>query len=192
MGLVSRTEREFGSKRGFAYYIFWRTSIVCGFYQAGSDIVWNRVGRVIFLCTGNICRSPLAAAKARALGLDALSAGIRCRRGINPDPRTLAFAAKHALAGLHDGTTPLGDITLTDTDLVIGMEPMHLYADQVRQADCQRSLLGSWLAHPRAYLHDPYSADVAYFERCGELILSAVTSLARAAHSKGYVPSDAI
>ena len=49
---------------------------------------------ILFVCTGNTCRSPLAAALARAHGVDAQSAGLDADRG---DPATIEaqFAAEH-------------------------------------------------------------------------------------------------
>ncbi len=44
---------------------------------------------ILFLCTGNTCRSPLACAMARARGVDAQSAGLRARDGAPASPRAI-------------------------------------------------------------------------------------------------------
>jgi low molecular weight phosphotyrosine protein phosphatase len=36
-------------------------------------VEWNRVTRLVFVCRGNICRSPYAEVRARRLGLNAIS-----------------------------------------------------------------------------------------------------------------------
>lgn len=95
-------------------------------------------GQILFICWGNICRSPMAAmvaqAKARAEfihGVTFTSAGVSAEEAGNPmDPR--------AVTALKQAGYPVGAHTahkvsaeeIEAADLVIGMESIHL--DRVR------------------------------------------------------------
>lgn len=89
---------------------------------------------VLFLCTGNTCRSAMAAAIARHRfpGLTIRSAGIRAEPG-----RPMTPEAAVALAGLgissEHRSQGLGDAVVAGCTHVFGMEPQHLAA------------LGPWL-----------------------------------------------
>ena len=50
---------------------------------------------ILFVCSGNTCRSPLAAALARAHGVDALSAGLEADPGDPATPEAKRAAARH-------------------------------------------------------------------------------------------------
>jgi protein-tyrosine phosphatase len=61
--------------------------------------------RILFVCTGNICRSPMAEGAMRALLAQAElservavdSAGIQAREGEAPDPTAIEIAAEHGI-----------------------------------------------------------------------------------------------
>jgi len=60
-------------------------------------------GPVLFVCTGNTCRSPLAAAlwrraaRARGLDVDAVSAGVSAREDVPASPEAVAVAREAGL-----------------------------------------------------------------------------------------------
>ncbi|AUN94356.1 low molecular weight protein-tyrosine-phosphatase [Pseudazoarcus pumilus] len=94
----------------------------------------DRPLRVLFVCTGNICRSPTAEAVARRLfaaaGLDGRvefdSAGTHGYHvGEAPDPRAMAFAAKHGydLSGLRARRVEVDDFARFD--LLLAMDRGH-------------------------------------------------------------------
>ena len=98
--------------------------------------------RVLFVCTGNICRSPFAAAVARAAGLDAESAGLQAYPGAEPTEDAIAVArelgydvSSHRARGL---TLEL----LEWPDVVVGMTAAHVSAlggsaRLLGEADCE-------------------------------------------------------
>ena len=89
--------------------------------------------RVLFVCTGNICRSPLAEAfladRARHLPeglLEARSAGTWGREGHPAMPETVSVGVEHGLdVGLHEAS-PLTAEGIQWHDLLIGMTREHV------------------------------------------------------------------
>ena len=54
-------------------------------------------GRLVFVCSGNICRSPFAAEYARALGLPSASFGLHADDGAAANPQALAAARRRGI-----------------------------------------------------------------------------------------------
>lgn len=94
--------------------------------------------RVLFVCLGNICRSPLAeaafrraAAEAR-IAAEADSAGTaNYHVGEPPDPRSIAEAARHGIAIAHYRGRQLAAEDFHRFDWIIGM-------DRANMADIHR------------------------------------------------------
>jgi protein-tyrosine-phosphatase len=84
--------------------------------------------RVLFVCTGNICRSPFAEAVARAGGLDVESAGIAAYAGAEPTHDAIAVARElgYDLSSHH--ARPVTEEMLERADLVVGMTAAHVTA----------------------------------------------------------------
>lgn len=180
---LGRLSAEYGSRRGWFRHAKWSAFAAMGGFRHERSVQWARVKRVVFVCAGNICRSPLAAAHARALGLTAVSAGVRCVSGHPVDPRAIRLAESHGLDIARERSAPIKDIKLSSTDLVVGMEPWHLACPEILHAPHQATLLGLWLERPRPYLHDPFCSSDEYFRRCAELIVFAVNRLAQEART---------
>ena len=90
--------------------------------------------RVIFVCWGNICRSPMAervathAARAAGLGgVEFTSAALSSEEIGNPmDPRARRTLAAHGYDGGGHRAHRITAAEIRDADLVIGMEDFHL------------------------------------------------------------------
>jgi protein-tyrosine-phosphatase len=82
--------------------------------------------RVLFVCTGNTCRSPFAEAVARSEGLDVESAGLAAYEGDAPPREAIAVARElgYDLATHH--ARPLTDEMLERADVVVGMTAAHV------------------------------------------------------------------
>jgi protein-tyrosine phosphatase len=82
--------------------------------------------RVLFVCTGNICRSPFAEAVARSEGLDAESAGLEAYAGAGPTDDAIAVARElgYDLSSHH--ASPLTGAMLERADVVVGMTAAHV------------------------------------------------------------------
>ena len=89
----------------------------CGVYTARMNPL-----RVLFLCIGNSCRSPMAEAMARALGrgrIAAFSAGLAPIDRISPG--TLLALAELGYSAESLSTKGLSDVSLGEMDVIVSM-----------------------------------------------------------------------
>ncbi len=150
--------------------------------------------RVLVVCTGNVCRSPMAEVVLRdacarlELGTTAPRGGVAVEsagtsnwhEGSPMDPR-----ARHALdaAGFTGEGTPATQVTveqLGGVDLVVALDRGHR-ADLRRMSPaCDVSLLRWWSEGIDLDVPDPYYGDTAEFASCLELIVPGCRALALA------------
>ncbi len=140
----------------------------------------SKVGRIVFVCQGNICRSAFADVRARQLGLPTTSFGLATRSGFPADPAAQRAAAALGVDISDHRTTARADFAARPGDLLLAMETRQLrqIAADGDLARVPRDLLGSWATPPVPHLHDPYHLSDAYFLTCFARIESAVVALA--------------
>ncbi|HZX33107.1 MAG TPA: hypothetical protein VFF03_17280 [Rhodocyclaceae bacterium] len=166
--------RTYGGKRGFALAAWHALRAGLGGLGPYRRVEWGRVGRVIFICKGNICRSAFAGRRFRCPGIEVASAGLEADIHKPADPRAMAVASRFGTDLAPHRSTPLHQIDLKAGDLLVAFEPDH--ADRLgdlAQAlpGVQVTLLGLWAEPPTlAYIHDPYGLPEAYMEACFERI----------------------
>ena len=68
--------RRYGSRRGFALTLWHQAKNLLGMYRSYRQVHWESVGRLVFVCKGNICRSAYTEAVAKSLGVAAISCGL--------------------------------------------------------------------------------------------------------------------
>lgn len=97
--------------------------------------------KVLFVCLGNICRSPTAHAVFRQLAADAglqvtvESAGTSAsHKGDAPDPRSIKAASAYNFKGLR--SRPVMDQDFADYDLILAMDKQNL-ADLLRRCPAE-------------------------------------------------------
>lgn len=143
-----------------------------GLYDQLEKVDFFKVSRLVFVCQGNICRSPLGEAVARHAGIKTCSFGLNTRSNDPADPRAIAWGAARGYDLDCHQTTMVEDYLPLAGDLLIGMEPKH--AKQLLQrfsrAPVQITLAGLWLDKKYVYLHDPYNTDSSYFNLCEEKV----------------------
>ncbi|WP_151477290.1 low molecular weight protein-tyrosine-phosphatase [Streptomyces albicerus] len=157
--------------------------------------------RVCFVCTGNICRSPMAESVFRArvteAGLDGLvevdSAGTGgWHEGDGADPRTVSVLETHGYESSHAARQFRAD-WFSRLDLVIALDAGHLKAlrrlaltpedsEKVRLLRSYDPVAGHDLDVP-----DPYYGGLDGFEECLEMVEAASPGLLAAVreHVKG-------
>ncbi|MGW0367539.1 low molecular weight protein-tyrosine-phosphatase [Streptomyces coeruleorubidus] len=147
--------------------------------------------RVCFVCTGNICRSPMAEIVFRArvaeAGLDGLvevdSAGTGgWHEGDGADPRTVAVLAENGYATAHTARQ-FQPSRFSRLDLVVALDAGHLRALRrlaPTEQDAQKvRLLRSYdpAAGDDLDVPDPYYGGAEGFEECLEMVEAASAGL---------------
>lgn len=177
--LLSRfVYEQFGSKNGLLRYFCHSVLAKVGVYRRFYNITPTNFDRLVFICSGNICRSPLAEAYARSLGKQAASCGLSCGDGFPADPRARDFAKSKGLTLDDHKTVNVSDFQFQDSDLVIVMEPSHLI--QLRKkvtGDYRVVLAGGYCTRPIPYIHDPYNCNEQFFIKCETKVMEAVRGL---------------
>ena len=85
--------------------------------------------RVLFVCTGNICRSPFAEAVARSAGrVEVESAGLAAYEGAAPTDDAIAVARELGYDLSPHRARPLTEEMLERADVVVGMTAEHVGA----------------------------------------------------------------
>lgn len=179
MSLSVKIKSQYGSKHGLLRYVIYELLRVLGFYRSLQKNDFAQVQRLVFVCHGNICRSPLGAAVARKHGIVTLSFGLDTRGDAPADPRAVEWAAANGYDLSQHKTFRVDQYVPQAGDLLIGMEPKHI--EKLKQrfagAPVQITLAGLWLTKPMAYLHDPYNTNKDYFDYCEKVVVEATGEL---------------
>src|SRR5262249_27087456 len=134
---------------------------------------------VLFVCTGNTCRSPMAEllmrqslAKCMKCGIDDLeskgvsvvSAGVAAAPGCPPTPEAVQVMREHGLDLTRHEAQPLTDKLARDADVIIAMTQSHMQSiiDRWPQA-ADRTVL---LLAERCDLSDPIGQPVGAYRQC--------------------------
>jgi protein-tyrosine phosphatase len=150
--------------------------------------------RILFVCTGNICRSPMAEGVLRRrlaeAGLDAAvevdsAATHSYHLGDPPDGRAIATAAKRGYDISAQRARLFRSDDFADFDLILVMDRSHL---RLLSQSCPPSyeprlrLLGSYLARPGEDLEvpDPYYGDLGDYEQALDLVEAGCAALIEA------------
>ncbi|WP_081617282.1 hypothetical protein [Thioalkalivibrio sulfidiphilus] len=138
-----------------------------------------RPERLVFVCTGNICRSAYAEAVARSLGFEAVSAGVDTTPGLPAYPQTIVEAQARGLDLTSHRTTAWSDLELRPGDLVLPAQLHHFLAvrPRVRDEGCQAVLMSHFCGNPFSVVRDPYGRDEAVFREVFDLIDRVVHGL---------------
>ena len=155
-------------------------------------IDWSAVRRLVFVCQGNICRSPYAEGRASlaGIGIPAASCGLRVREDA-AHPRAIDLARLRGVDLSRHRPRAIGAFSWRSGDLAVAMElpqakvifdgmpalgstVLQTQMSQFHMTLPQTTLLGLWSSPRRPHLQDPYGLSDAYFERCFGIIDDAI------------------
>jgi protein-tyrosine phosphatase len=152
------------------------------------------VRSVLFVCKGNICRSPFAAAVARRSAaavrlrdLEIASAGLRVPHSIASPEDAVAAAGRCGIDMSGHRSAPLTPEMLGRFDLIVVMEPWQGAALEALGVAAEKWALLSMFegngsgwrsrAYERYHVEDPYGHGPESFNRCFRRVQSCVDAL---------------
>ena len=146
--------------------------------------------RILFVCTGNICRSPTAEAvlvhRARDQGVDLVadSAGISAEElGNPPDARARKIAARRGYRLPDRGARLVEASDYTSFDRLIGMTARHLHALERSAPGGSTARIELFMSYAPAHglteVPDPWYGGTQDFEHALDLIEAGVDGLLR-------------
>ncbi len=142
--------------------------------------------RLLFVCTGNTCRSPLAEVLARegamARGwehVEVASAGVAAAPGMPASDGSLRVAARHGLDLAAHRSRPLTADLAERADLILAMSPGHLFRLEELDATSRTALLDAFAqglegGEVGRGIPDPFGGDDRAYEAAYEAISEAV------------------
>lgn len=121
-----------------AHWLAERAALAAGLFGAGSPEDWDG-RRIVFVCTGNICRSAFAHALGQARGLSVASCGTDTDNGLPADPVAVAEAAARGVDLSSHRTTRWSDVRLSPADVVVAAQLRHALAvaARARRSGCR-------------------------------------------------------
>ncbi len=138
---------------------------------------------ILFLCTGNICRSPMAVAIARdelgrigASGIDVASAGTAAITGGAATRTAIAVAEENGLSLADHRARQLTRELLDTTDLVVGMQRHH--------AEYASRLGARQVTTLSRSVPDPYGGNLQTYRATWTLLAAIVPPLLHELHTR--------
>lgn len=177
---TSWVNRRYGRKIGFLSHLRANAGLYAGSYRDYTTLDWTAVDRLIFICRGNICRSAYAHALALKQGLSATSAGLNATSGTPANDAGVRLAAQRGVDLSPHRSKRLDELSVTDGDLFVCMEPEHATSLTSRLGTGmagQVTLLGLWSRPRRAFLQDPYGLTDDYWQTCLDILDSGVGNI---------------
>lgn len=168
-----------GTKKGkfkaTVEFMFWRA----GLLGALTTVEFARVERVLFVCSGNICRSPYAEVKLASQGFSCESFGLSTTPGIPADARAVKVAEGRGIDLSTHRSKQAGSFSISASDLLLGMTPDHCRELKKLKiaGGAQVSLLGIYATPAIPIVGDPFQQSESQFEKCFDVIDSAVNRL---------------
>ena len=124
---------------------------------------------ILFVCTGNTCRSPLAAALARAHGVDAQSAGLSADPGDPAAPEAVRAAQRHGADLSAHRARNVQNYLMREASRIYAMTRGHAQTLRMRFPECAERI---FVLNPS--ISDPEGGDDGVYEACVQKLLAAM------------------
>lgn len=156
-----------------------RLACAIGIPLLGGQVPDRRPERLVFVCTGNICRSAYAERVAKALGFSAISAGVDTTPGLPANPQAIVEARRRGIDLTQHRTRSWLDVELKSGDVVIGAQLAHVLAvgGRSRRAGCPVVLMSRFCRDRFERVRDPYGKDEIVFSQVFDLIERLVSNM---------------
>ena len=143
---------------------------------------WSSVTRLVFICKGNVCRSPYAAAKAEELGIETVSCGLEVLKSVAAEPNAVIAALSRGLDITGHTSRNCDSVALRAGDCVLVMDRKQLARarSQARLPEVPVLLLGSFANPPIPSIPDPYGQALNRFQEVFDLIDGCLNGIQRA------------
>jgi protein-tyrosine phosphatase len=162
-----------------------------GRYREFGDVRWDEVRRLVFVCSGNICRSSYAEYWARRHDVPAVSIGVRTFAGKPAASLAMKVARDRGVSLDEHRTTPVEDFEPELGDLLVAMEPWQAQAVLDRPewgAPYQVTLLGLWIDGQGPAILDPYGSREACFHHSLSLVEEGIAGMVEAWKGDAAIP----
>jgi protein-tyrosine phosphatase len=159
--------------------LIWRGKSALGRFDDLKNICPERIKRFVFVCRGNVSRSPYAEAVAKAIGFPAISCGVDVSKSAPAE----AMGARAALLRGKDISEHMSrsifDVKIDRGDCLVAMDPSHLpiSKDIASRLGCQLTLIGLWCRPIVHEIQDPYGGKLETYQHCYDKIDEAVKNL---------------
>ncbi|NKB19889.1 MAG: phosphotyrosine protein phosphatase [Alphaproteobacteria bacterium] len=174
-------DRRYGTHRGLIRAGLANLIWFFGPYRKYGVVDWTQVRRLVFICHGNICRSPFAHRLYEKMEdrIPVVSFGLSTSTGAPADEMATLVARKFDVELREHKATDVDEFSILDGDLLLVMEDRHIRAlhTLVANKDVQMALLGLWSRPRFALLYDPYKLTADYYATCFGRIANAIIRL---------------
>jgi protein-tyrosine phosphatase len=157
-----------------------RGVLTLGWLRADRLPQWQECARLVFVCSGNICRSPYAQEVARRHGLAAVSCGTHTNNGLPADSSAVREAAQRGVDLAAHRTMRWQNLQIDKGDVILTMQLQHALAVLPRaRAESSPVVMFSSLLPDFRTIRDPYGKPPEEFREVFDLIDAGIARIAR-------------